>query len=71
MWEQYKKTALLTQLFIFAMAITLYFTSGRRWFIALVTFLTMQIGAVFGAMWGARLKRKLERSRERLPLERK
>jgi hypothetical protein len=58
MWEQYKKTFGSMQAFIVLVAIALYFGLGRSVVTASGFFLMMQVGAVFGAMWAARLRRR-------------
>jgi uncharacterized membrane protein YfcA len=59
MWEQYRKTFGSMQVFIAVVAVALYFAFGRSWTLAAGFFLMMQVGAVFGAAWAARLKRRL------------
>ena len=58
MWEQYKKTFGSMQAFIVLVTIALYFGLGRSVAMASGFFLMMQVGAVFGAMWAARLRRR-------------
>jgi uncharacterized membrane protein YfcA len=61
MWKQYKKTFVGMQLVIWA--ITGGVLAWRHlWDLAAMFFVTMQIGAVIGAMWGQRLKSKVLRS---------
>lgn len=59
MLEQYKKTFASMQVFIAMVTAALYFALGRRWTLAAGFFLMMQVGAVFGAAWAARLKKRL------------
>lgn len=61
MWEQYKKTFSRTQAVIVAATAGTYFFMGQVAGRSAVFFLAMQIGAVFGAAWGVRLKRKVDR----------
>jgi hypothetical protein len=68
MWQQYRKTLVPIQLFIFAAAITCYFVT-RLWPVAVTVFLIMQVGAVLGAAWAARLKAKMRAAEDRLPLK--
>jgi uncharacterized membrane protein YfcA len=70
MWQQYRKTFAITQLFIAAVLVGGYFTMGLPlgWIVMLL--LGMEGGSVLGAWWGARLQRSIEKSRNRLPLER-
>jgi hypothetical protein len=60
MLERYKRTLLPTQLLIAAVTVAILIQL-HRWPAAAVFFATMQVGAVIGAMWAARLKRKIER----------
>jgi len=61
MWNQYKKTFSGMQVIIGL--VTLGILLWRHaWDLAGVFFITMEIGAVLGAMWGARLKSKLDRT---------
>ncbi len=59
MLEQYKRTIVGTQAVIAIVTAFIFFKTHRLWFATLVFFLIMQVGAVLGAMWGTRLKRKL------------
>lgn len=58
MWQQYKKTLIPTQLAIIAACILLYWKSKMPLPGVLVFFVVMQTGALIGAMWAARLKRR-------------
>lgn len=60
MWEQYRKTfwGMQAAIWFFALAVLVW---TRLWTSAATFFLTMQIGAVSGAMWGARLKAVVRR----------
>jgi len=60
MWEQYKKTFYKTQVIIGAATIGTYLWLGHVAVRSAAFFLVMQIGAVAGAMWGTRLKRKVD-----------
>lgn len=71
MWEQYKKTAPVMQATIIAASIIIYFITGRLWFVALMFFVMMQIGALLGAAWGARLKSRIQGASNDLPLNRR
>jgi len=59
MLEQYKKTFRAIQLVIAIISVFIFFKTQRLWIPTLVFFAIMQVGAVFGAMWATRLKRKL------------
>ena len=56
MWEHYKKTFLGMQIVMWLVAgLVLVWT--HLWIVSSVFLITMQIGAVLGAMWAVRLKR--------------
>jgi hypothetical protein len=38
-------------------ALAVYFASHRQWVVPAMFFVTMQLGALWGAWWAARLKR--------------
>jgi hypothetical protein len=61
MWQQYKRTFAKTQAVIGAVTLGTYFYMGEVAARSAVFFVVMQIGAVIGAMWGTRLKRKVDR----------
>jgi hypothetical protein len=61
MLERYKRTFFVTQAAIAAVTVAVFIQS-HRWAAAAVFFATMQGGALIGALWAARLKRKIERS---------
>ena len=63
MWEQYKKTFLGTQVLIFGVAVAVLSFSHRPT-LAAAFFVTMQIGAAYGALWGSRWKERIRRSRQ-------
>jgi hypothetical protein len=58
-WSQYKRTFLWTQLAVLLIAFQIHRLVHYQWNISGVFFVTMQLGAVLGAMWAVRLKRKL------------
>ena len=60
MWEQYKRTFSRTQVVIAAATIATYFYLGHVATRSAAFFIVMQIGAVVGAMWGTRLRRKVD-----------
>jgi hypothetical protein len=62
MWEQYKKTFLGVQILAFGAAAWVYLGLSHWWGPAAIVFCTMQISAVFGAMWANRIKRRIEQS---------
>jgi hypothetical protein len=60
MWEQYKRTFAKTQLVIMVVTAATYWGLGQVAERSAVFFLMMQIGALAGAAWGVRLKRKVD-----------
>jgi hypothetical protein len=61
-WQaQYKKTVVFTQSLIGVVVIALLFMS-RSFSVAAVFFAVMQTGALVGALWSARLRRRLQRT---------
>jgi uncharacterized membrane protein YfcA len=69
MWEQYRKTLIPTQMFIISACIVGYYWGQLSFGRVLPAFLFMQLAAIAGAWWAARLKRKIERAQNKLPLE--
>lgn len=59
MLERYKRTFLGTQITI-ALVTSAVLYKLEAWQAAAVFFATMQLGAVAGAAWASRLKRKIE-----------
>jgi hypothetical protein len=60
MWAQYKKTFAKTQMVIAIVTAAIYLALGQGAARAAVFFLMMQMGAVAGAMWGVRLRKKVD-----------
>jgi hypothetical protein len=56
MWEQYKKTLTSMQVTIALVSLATLIWSHHL-YLAGTFFITMQLGAFFGAAWGTRLKR--------------
>jgi uncharacterized membrane protein YfcA len=69
MWAQYRKTLIPTQIFIIGACVIGYYWGRLPLNRVLPAFLFMELAAVVGAWWAARLTRKIERSNNRLPLE--
>lgn len=69
MWEAYRKRFVFTQLFILVVCAALRFGAKTPWPNIGVFFGCMQIGGVVGAWWGNRLAKKIQASRDRLPLD--
>ncbi len=61
MLERYKRTFVATQASIAAVTVAILLQSHRL-FAAVAFFGAMELGALFGAMWAARIKRRIERS---------
>jgi low temperature requirement protein LtrA len=58
-WAHYKKTFLLIQLLIALMAFQIHRQVQQTWAVTAVFFLMMQLGALLGAVWAGRLRRRL------------
>jgi uncharacterized membrane protein YfcA len=68
MWAHYRKSLVVTQLFIlFACVVSRW--QGLNWGAIATMFVAMQIGALLGAAWGHRIRRKMRERQERLPLQ--
>lgn len=59
MWEHYRKTFGRMQVFILAASMALYYALERRLIVAAMFFAMMQVGALLGAWWGDRLRKRL------------
>jgi hypothetical protein len=59
MWEHYKKTFGSMQFAIAVASISIFYGLGHRLDTTAVFFLMMQGGAVLGAAWAKRLRRKI------------
>lgn len=59
MWDHYRRTFAKMQIFIWLAAGGVFYALGRRFLVAIVFFAMMQVGAVVGAWWGERLRRRL------------
>jgi hypothetical protein len=57
-WAYYKRTFLLMQVLIVLIAFQVHRSAQHIWVVTFVFFATMQLGALFGAMWAIRLKRR-------------
>ena len=68
MWEQYRKTLIPTQFIVLTICLCTLLLFKAPWQGVLAIFVAMQIGAILGARWAVRLKRKIEVSRGGLPL---
>jgi len=61
MWEQYKKYFAKTQAVIAVVTIGTFLYMDHVVARSAVFFLMMQVGAVMGAIWGTRLKKKVDK----------
>lgn len=59
MWDYYRKTLPRMQGFIALVTVGLYVVLRQRWIMAAMFFVMMQVGAVVGAWWGHRLRKRL------------
>jgi hypothetical protein len=59
MWEHYKKTFGSMQFAITVACFSIYYGLGHRLAVTAVFFVMMQAGAVLGAAWAQRLRRKI------------
>ena len=57
-WQQYRKTAVGMQVIIALITGGAYLTMYRSLAPALTLFAILQVGAVLGAYWGVRLKKR-------------
>jgi hypothetical protein len=71
MWEQYRKTAPVIQIFIVLICIAIYWIGKAPPQGILVLFASMQGFAIIGAWWAVSLKRRINARHNALPLERK
>ncbi len=68
MWAQYRKTLIPTQFIVLSVCLCVLLLFKAPWQGVVAIFAAMQIGAILGARWAVRLKRKIEASRGGLPL---
>ena len=70
MWQQYRKTFVLSQAFIFIMCGMAHFVWNLPPVAVVGAFAVMQLASLTGAWAGARMLEKQKRREEKLPLER-
>lgn len=63
MREEYRKTFLGVQVITLMVTVWTYFERTHSLAASALIFATMQVGAVIGAAWAARLRRKVQRYR--------
>jgi len=71
MWEQYKKTLVVTQLFIVVVCATMWYYRRPHPLALAVIFVVMEVASFLGAWFGARLKQNMQARDDALPLERR
>jgi hypothetical protein len=70
MWKQYQKTVIPIQLTIFIVCGGAYFIGKLPLLAVILIFLTMQIGAIGGAWWGTKIRKRIMDQDDSLPLNR-
>jgi hypothetical protein len=60
MWDYYKRTFVMVQIAILLVGYLAYSATNHSLVVPIVFFATMQVSALFGAMWANRLRRKIE-----------
>lgn len=68
MWDLYRRKFIVNQI-VFVVAVVGVYLLTRNPLQALAVFLICQVAAVAGAAWGTRLKAKVDRDNEQLPLK--
>ncbi len=71
MWEQYRKTAAFTQIFIVAVCSAMRFFVKMPWTAVAALFVAMQLGALLGTWWGVRMRCRPTTDEDDLPLKRR
>jgi uncharacterized membrane protein YfcA len=71
MWEQYRKTAAITQTFVLAVCAAMWFFANIPWPAVAALFVAMQLGALLGTWWGVRMRRRVTAEEDDLPLRRR
>ena len=71
MWEQYRKTAAFTQIFVVAVCAAMRYFVKMPWAAVAALFVAMQLGALLGTWWGVRLRRRVTAEDDDLPLKRR
>ena len=56
MWEQYRKTAAFTQIFILGVCAAMRIFVKMPWPAVAALFVAMQMGALLGTWWGVRMR---------------
>jgi hypothetical protein len=68
MWQQYRKTLVGMQAVILVVVVGVYLFGGQSLINSAMSFVVMQLGAIFGALWAVRLKARMGEKESHLPL---
>ena len=60
MWTEYKRTAIIIQLFILALIATIRWRAQTPWDALLFVFIFLQLGALAGAWFGRKLVMRID-----------
>jgi uncharacterized membrane protein YfcA len=71
MWEQYRKTAAFTQIFVLAVCAAMRYFVNMPWPAVAALFVAMQFGALLGTWWGVRMRGRATSDEDDLPLKRR
>jgi hypothetical protein len=71
MWQHYRKTIVVVQLFILALCTAMKFLLSMPWLAVGVLFLVMQPGALLGTWYGVRMRERAVAKEDDLPLRRR
>jgi uncharacterized membrane protein YfcA len=69
MWEQYRKSFKIMQVFILLLCAAAYFLAKMPLPAVIFLWLALQLGSLAGAWWGSRIRRQIEKQDKGLPLE--
>jgi len=70
MWEQYRKTLVITQVTMAVIFLAALYLTGGNILNCLLLYAVMQFFNVAGAWYGVRLRERVRASQDRLPLSR-
>jgi uncharacterized membrane protein len=71
MWALYRRRFITTQSFILGVCLVMRFYFGKTWLLVGICFVVMQVFSIVGAAWGDTLAKRIEQSKDELPLNRK
>ncbi len=69
MWQQYRRTFWIMQVFILGMCVVGRLFAGMPWPAVVFLWIALQLGSLAGAWWGSKLRNQLDRDSKGLPLE--